>query len=339
MTPSFDLPPVTLGVMAFAPTEPTTRIATIDAAIDAGVTTLDTAPLYEFGESERIVGQAIRGKRDRVRVCTKVGLRWDGDHGDVLLRSEGRVVRKDSRPESVRRDVEASLARLGIECLDVCLVHHPDRHTPIGATMDALLQLQREGKLAAIGVSNFDAEQTRTAARELGSERLAVVQGGYNVLTRAVETTLLPTLAELKVGFCAYSPLAHGVLARTGTASVLSPQDWRQYDPMFHPVNRRAIDSAGATIQAIASDRNLTPAEVAMSWALGGRGVGGLVVGASRPQHVVGAVRAASVALTSHEREAIAVAFASVRIVEPRVRRRDRARGLARRVVGRVFGR
>ena len=116
--------PVVYGAMEFSHRDPIERVRTLHAAIDAGITSIDTAPLYGFGESERLVGQAIADRRARVQVLGKVGLRWDDEHGEVLFRAQEqggplRVVRRDSRPASVRRDVEQSLRRLGVDALDL----------------------------------------------------------------------------------------------------------------------------------------------------------------------------------------------------------------------------
>jgi len=327
--------------MAFAPRDRGLQIRTMHAAIDAGVTAIDTAPLYGLGSSEQIVGDAIADRRRRVQVWSKVGLRWDGDHGEVLVRTEGKTVRKDGRPESIRRDVEESLARLGIERLDLCQVHHHDRRVPIADTMGALIDLRREGKIDAIGVSNFDARAIREAATALGDVPLATHQGRYSLLHRELEGTLWPTLDALSVRFVAYSPLAQGLLAATGRR--LEQQDWRRWLPAFHPLNRRRVDAACETLRAVAAEEGISVARTALAWALAQRSVAAVVVGGSRPEQIRDSALAPSTELGQGARRRIANAFATVRLLdEPPERRRDRLRrlsgrvvsGLARRVTG-----
>ena len=336
----FVLPRVVLGAMAFAPTERSLRIRTIHAALDAGVTAVDTAPLYGLGASEQIVGDAITDRRARVQVWSKVGLRWDGEHGDVLLKAEGKTVRKDSRPASIRRDVEESLGRLGIDRLDLCQVHHHDRLVPIADTMGELVRLREEGKIDAIGVSNFDAGATRQAAEALGDVRLATHQGRYNLLHREAEATLWATLDALSVAFVAYSPLAQGLLTvRPGRR--LDPQDWRRWLPAFHPVNRRRVGRACETLHAVAAREGISVARLALAWVLAQRSVAAVVVGGSRPEQIRDSALAARTELCEEARREVANAFATVRLLDdPPDRRRDRIRrfggrvmsGLARRV-------
>lgn len=325
--------------MAFAPRDRGLRIRTIHAAIDAGVTAIDTAPLYGLGSSEQIVGDAIADRRRRVKVWSKVGLRWDDEHGDVLLRTDGKTVRKDSRPEAIRRDVEESLARLGVERLDLCQVHHRDPHVPVADTMGELLRLREEGKLDGIGVSNFDALATREAAAALGDVPLATHQGRYSLLHRQVEATLWPTLDELGIRFVAYSPLAQGLLvARPGRR--LEAQDWRRWLPAFHPVNRRRVDAACETLRAVASEEGLSVARVALAWALAQGSVAAVVVGGSRPEQIRDSALAASTKLSPDARHRVASAFATVRLLDdPPDRRRDRLRRWCARVASRLVPR
>src|SRR5688572_31566392 len=150
--------PIVFGAMALggksANHDEETRVRTMQAAFDRGINAIDTAPLYEFGQSERIVGRALKGRRDRIVVMTKVGLRWDDDFGDVLFEffddGRRRAVRKNSRPDSIRLEVDRSLERLGIDTIDLVQVHHPDPRTPIAETMGALLELRRAGKVRHI---------------------------------------------------------------------------------------------------------------------------------------------------------------------------------------------
>lgn len=338
---------VVYGAMEFSHREPAERVRTLHAAIDAGITSIDTAPLYGFGESERLVGQAIADRRGRVQILGKVGLRWDADHGEVLFRAQEqggplRVVRRDSRPASVRRDVEQSLRRLGIDALDLCQVHHPDAAVPIADTMGELLRLRDEGKLRAIGVSNYSAAQVHEAARALGSVPLASVQAEYSLLRRGVEREVMGAVQELGVGFLAYSPLLHGLLAgRMAARRRLPLGDHRRWDPAFHPVNVERIERARVeALEPLARRHGVAAAQVALAWLLHRPGVSAVIVGGSANAQVRANARAAELVLRAGELAGLGAAFEEV-FIDPQVkpRRRDRLRERGERVVAKVLAR
>ncbi|MCA9710302.1 MAG: aldo/keto reductase [Myxococcales bacterium] len=332
--------PVIYGAQAFARQDPAERVRTLHAAIEAGITSIDTAPLYEFGESERLVGQAIAGRRDAVQILGKVGLRWDDDHGDVMLTTtlgdgSTRVVRRDSRPIAVRRDVEQSLRRLGVDALDLCQVHHPDARVPIADTMGELLRLRDEGKLRAIGVSNFSAEQVEQAQAALGDVPLASVQSEYSLLRREVERELLDVVLHHGVGFLAYSPLLHGLLAGCMAGRRrLSLEDHRRWNPVFHPVNVARVEEARKRgLESLARRHGVSSAQIALAWVLHQPGVTGVIVGGSSPAQVRGNARAAELVLRAGERSGLAAELEQVRLdLELAPRRRDKLRDRAERL-------
>lgn len=339
--------PIVFGAMGFGRRPPAERVRTLHAAIDAGITSIDTAPLYGFGESERLVGQAIADRRGRVQVLGKVGLRWDDAHGQILFTAQEpdgrvRVVRRDSRPLSVRRDVEQSLRRLGIDALDLCQVHHPDPDVPIADTMGELSRLRDEGKLRAIGVSNFSAAQVLEAARALGDVPLAGVQAEYSLLRREVERELLGTVQPLGVGLLAYSPLLHGLLAgRMAGRRRLGLQDHRRWDPVFHPANVARIERVRTrALEPLARRHGVSSAQVALSWVLHQPGVTAVIVGGSSAAQVRANARAAELVLRAGERTGLAAAFEAVQL-DPHVRPRRRDRWLERgeRLASRVLQR
>ncbi|MEM7676402.1 MAG: aldo/keto reductase, partial [Myxococcota bacterium] len=208
---------VMLGTMARADARPERRIAVLNAAADVGIDTVDTAPLYEFGDAERWVGQTIRSRSDRPVVCTKVGLRWDTSHGEVLFErtdraGHGQSVRIDGRAASVREQIEASRARLGVDVIDLVQVHFRDIHTPIRDTMKSLADAVRAGEVRAVGVCNFTLEETQVAQKALGHVPLASIQLGYSLLDRRVEDEILPWARREHIAMLAYAPLAEGML-------------------------------------------------------------------------------------------------------------------------------
>ncbi|HWB73866.1 MAG TPA: aldo/keto reductase, partial [Nannocystaceae bacterium] len=239
------VPRIVLGTMAYGRNagDDAGRVRVLQAAIDRGLCAIDTAPLYELGRAEEIVGRALVGRRDRAVVCSKVGLRWDGEHGEVLLDAViggvRRVVRKDSRPVSLRRDVEESLRRLRVERIDLCQIHHPDVHVPIADAIGALMELRREGKIGAIGVSNFDAAQL-VVARAAG--QVVSHQQPLSLLQQDIDR--VAQTSALGIATLCYSPLAQGVLAGRGLGGALTEGDDRRWSIAFSPASLSAIGAA-----------------------------------------------------------------------------------------------
>ena len=196
------LPVITFGAWAlgggyWGDQDDAASIAAIRAALDGGIDAIDTAPIYGLGRSETIVGQAIADRRDEVTVLTKVGLRWDCSDGERFVTGklpDGKplYVHRNSRPDSVRLEVERSLKRLDVERLDLVQVHWPDPTTPIAETMGALAELRSEGKLANIGVSNYDVDQLTRAQAALGDVPLASDQPIYSLVQRGIEDECCP---------------------------------------------------------------------------------------------------------------------------------------------------
>jgi methylglyoxal reductase len=335
--------PIVFGAMAYRRCDDAIPIDTLRAAIEVGITTIDTAPVYGFGSSESLVGRAIVGRRHRVQVLTKVGLRWDDDHGDVLFAFDdgGQTirVRKDARPASVRRDVEGSLRRLGIEHIDLCQVHHPDRHTPIAETMGTLLELRREGKIAHIGVSNFSVDECRSAQDALGDVPLCSHQLELNPLRRENERHVLPHCRRAQIGVLTYAPLMHGLLAGRGLGRRrLEAGDARGWDPAFHPTNAaRVAEALRHAVLPVAVRLDVTVAEVVLAWVLARPGVTAIVAGASSPQQARRNARAATLELDEASLARITRAFEAV-VLDPDLRPPSTSRlsGLPRRILARL---
>ena len=296
------------------------RIETIRAAIDAGITAIDTAPLYEFGRTEEIVGRAIRGLREEVQILTKVGLRWDDTHGEILFRGRSpdggmREVRRDSRPESVRLEVERSLDRLGVERLDLVQVHHRDRTTPIADTMGALLRLRSGGKLAEIGVSNFTANELVEAASALDDVPLASIQSHYNLIMREVEEEVLPAASKASIGLLCYSPLQQSLLAGRALAQTPAAGDPRRNHWTFHPRNVRLVSEAlRRTVMPIALRHQATLAQIALAWLLAQPGVASVIVGATSREQVGENAHVPALELTEAEVRGIRSAFEAIQL-------------------------
>ena len=184
-------------------------IDAIHASIDAGVNTIDTAAIYGMGASEEIVAKAIAGKRDRVVIATKCGMRWNTTEGsepwpNKTPAGEDVVVMKNAKADSIPYECEQSLKRLKTDVIDLYQVHWPDVSTPVEETITALEKLRKEGKVRAIGVSNYDAEWLERASK---AGILASDQPPYSLVTRKIEKTILPWLRQHEVGALVYSPL------------------------------------------------------------------------------------------------------------------------------------
>jgi aryl-alcohol dehydrogenase-like predicted oxidoreductase len=280
--------------------DPEERKRTLHAALDAGITSIDTAPLYEFGRSEQIIGEVIKGRRGEVQLLTKVGVRWDDNHGELLFHGTGpdgaeHVVRRDSRPRSVRQDVEGSLQRLRTDVLDLVQVHQLDARTPVAETMGELVRLRDEGKLRCIGVSNYPKRHVRQAQAALGGVPLCSHQLDYSLLYRVAERDSLPLARQETIGVLAYSPLAQGRLS--GRA-----------------VDDSALAQALATLRATAQAHGATPAQLALAWVLAQPGLSAAIVGASKPSQVTESAGAATLRPSAAELAELSRAFAGVQL-------------------------
>ena len=173
--------------------------AAVQAALDMGITLIDTAPVYGFGMSEEIVGRAIKGRRDQVLIATKCGLIW-----------KGRSIRVDLSPASIENELDASLKRLGTDVIDIYQCHWPDPNTPIRKTMETLVRLKNKKKIRYIGVSNFDANLLKKAVE---ITPVATIQNQYSMLERTIEKDVLAVCREQGIGVLAYGPLAGGILS------------------------------------------------------------------------------------------------------------------------------
>lgn len=237
-------------------------VATIQRALDLGVTLLDTADVYGAGHNEELVGRAIRGRRDEVVLATKFG----------SIRTPGRQNSVSGRPEYVKKACEASLARLGVDTIDLYQQHRVDPDTPIEETVGALAELVREGKILHIGLSAALSPDIRRAA---ATHPVATVQSEYSLLERDVERDVIGTCEELGIGFLAYAPLMRGLLGGALRAGRPLDVDDARSDPARFPrvgpeylsVNEELVRVVGE----IASGRGVSPAEVALAWLLSRR--------------------------------------------------------------------
>jgi aryl-alcohol dehydrogenase-like predicted oxidoreductase len=232
-------------------------IRTIQRAFELGVTHLDTAEIYGPYINEELVGRAIKDRRDHVVLATKFGLVSHSGGGPGVI---------DSSPANVRAAVEGSLKRLDTDHIDLYYQHRVDPNTPIEDTIGALAELVAEGKALHIGLSEAG---PATIRRAHAMHPIVALQTEYSLWTRDPEATLLPLLRELGIGFVPYSPLGHGFLTGTiRSPEELADDDWRKNNPRFtegnFEQNLRIVDE----VEAVASEVDATPAQVALAWLL-----------------------------------------------------------------------
>ncbi len=301
------IPPLVFGTMARRQSASREREALIRNAVERGLVALDTAPLYDFGDCEQLIGRALVGlPRERYRLFTKVGLRWDaGARGRVLFSfddAQGRRVhvRRDSRPESIRAEVESSLSRLRVDYLDLVQVHHPDLDTPFAESFGELTRLRAEGKLLHIGASNFTVAQLQDAQAALGDIALCSLQPEYSLLRREAEQKLLPYCRSHNIGVLAYSPLAGGPLGGqvpqiADRAAMLRLQ--HALRDVLHPIARA---------------HGVSPAAVALAWVAAQPGVTAAIAGASNHRQIDAQLAMLELQLAPDELEHLTRGFATV---------------------------
>lgn len=265
-----------IGGWMWGGTEEREAIAAIGAALDRGVTLIDTAPVYGFGRAEEIVGKALaeRGGRDTVVIATKVGLEW----------SEGGRITRNSSPARIRDELEASLRRLRTDHIDLYQVHWPDVKVPFEITAAELERLRGEGKIRALGVSNFTPRQMDLFRK---AAPLATCQPPYNLFERGAEAAVLPYCAQAGVMVLGYGALCRGLLSGAVTAErVFEGDDLRRFDPKFKQPRLGRYLNAVARLEAYARERHgVSVLALAVRWVLD-RGVDVALWGARRPSQL-----------------------------------------------------
>jgi aryl-alcohol dehydrogenase-like predicted oxidoreductase len=264
-------------------------IAAINKCLDLGITTFDTAPVYGFGVSEEILGEALSGKRNEVQILTKYGLIWDDTKGDLHMDSkdnEGKDIKiyKHASRKSIIKDCEDSLKRLRTDYIDLYQIHWPDKHTPIEESMEAVYSLIKEGKVKAAGVSNYNAEQMKTANE---SVPLACNQVPYSMVLRDIEKETVPYAIENNIGILAYSPLQRGLLTGKITKDYKFEEgDHRPATSFFKPDNLEKVNNFLQSIKPIADDKGASLAQLVIFWTLHQPGITSALVGARNPKQV-----------------------------------------------------
>jgi aryl-alcohol dehydrogenase-like predicted oxidoreductase len=234
-------------------------LATLNRCLDLGVTFIDTADVYGGGNNERLIAKLLADRRDEVTLATKFGIASNpADHAPGQ-----RPVRGDAA--YVRQCIDESLARLQTDVVDLYYMHRRDLTIPIEETVSAMAELVRAGKVRHLGLSEVTADELRAA---VAVHPIAAVQSEWSIWSRDVERQVVPTAAELGVGFVPYSPLGRGFLTGTirSAADLSSPSDWRHTMPRFADAALEANLAVVDVVRSVAEQQRATPAQVALAW-------------------------------------------------------------------------
>ena len=272
----------------WGPSDDAESIRAMHAAIDAGINLIDTAPLYEYGKSEDLVGRAIRDRRDRVLIATKCGL-WVRDaRGSEWFTQGDHVIRRSLRPDTIRIEIDDSLRRLGTDRIDLYQTHwqamEPEK-TPIEDTMACLMDLRAQGKIRAIGVSNAtpaDMEAYRAAGE------LSACQPRYSMLDRTIEADVLPYCRQNDIAVLAYSPLEQGLLTgKIGMDRTFTEGEFRNNIPWFRPDNRARVLTMLDGWKDLCAAHGCTLGQLVIAWTVAQPGLTMALCGARKVAQVM----------------------------------------------------
>jgi aryl-alcohol dehydrogenase-like predicted oxidoreductase len=248
----------------YGASDETRAMDAIRRALDVGMNVIDSADAYGNGHNESLVGRAVAGRRDAAFVCTKFGIVYDArEPATELPTGWDFSLRINGTPAYVRKAVDASLARLGMDVIDLWYAHYPDPATPIEETVGAMAEAVTAGKVRYLGLSNVTAEQVQRAH---AVHPIAAVQYEYSLWRREVEAELLPVLRDLGIALVAWSPLGSGFL--TGGVSGLGKDDFRKHNPRFTGKNLARNRERFAPFMQLAQSMGVTPAQLALAWLL-----------------------------------------------------------------------
>ncbi len=268
-------------------TDDAESVRTIQAALDLGINLIDTAPGYGWGRSERVVGQALKGRRDKAIVATKCGIWWEDARGSYFAELDGRKVNRSLRPDTIQIEIENSLRRLDVDCIDLYQTHWPSAppdFTPIADTMAVLLKLKEQGKIRAIGVSNVSLDELKENVR-YGA--IATDQFRYSMLHREAERDILPHCAQHNIGTLTYMSLEQGLLTgKIGMDRQFAAGEFRSntaWNEWFIPANRQRVLNLLASWQDLTNKYHCTLAQLVIAWTAAQPGVTHVLAGARNP--------------------------------------------------------
>lgn len=306
-----------IGGWMWGGTDAKAAVAAIRAGIDEGMSSIDTAPIYGYGLSERLVGEALKGlPRDKVQVLTKFGMRWDTTQGSLHMTDETAnpplEIRKYAGRDSVIAECEESLRRLGTDYIDLYQIHWPDVTTPIAETMEAVLRLKEQGKIREAGVCNYSAAQLAEAGQVIP---LASNQVPYSMVLRDIEKEVVPYCLDHGLGILAYSPLQRGLLTgKFAPGHTFAEGDHRPGTRFYKPENMRRINSFLDELRPMAEGLGVTLAQLVLRWTIDQPGITVALAGARRPEQAVENAHAADIRIAPDDLEKIRTALAALQL-------------------------
>jgi aryl-alcohol dehydrogenase-like predicted oxidoreductase len=305
---------ICLGCMSFGTSEwrdwvldEEAGLELVERAIDLGINFFDTANMYSQGESERVLGKALEGRRDENVVATKVYFQMDEANPN-----SGGLSRK-----AIEQEVENSLSRLGMDTVDLLQTHRFDDDTPLETTLGALDDVVRRGQARYLGASSMWAHQFAEAlhtADSLGTERFLTMQNHYNLLYREEEREMLPLCAKENVGVIPWSPLARGYLARPHEEFDATVRGETDDYARQHPYFEGGGEEINERVQELAAEKDVKMAQVALSWLLHKEWVDAPIVGTTSVEHLEDAVEAVDVSLSESDVEWLEEPYQPVRV-------------------------
>lgn len=281
-------------------------IEAIQASIDHGVNLIDTAPIYGYGLAETVVGKALKGRRDKALIATKVGLVWDSKEGEFFMHADEKwptsgpsryEVYKNLKPESIRREIELSLKRLATDYIDLYQTHWQESTTPIEVIMETLLRLKDEGKIRAIGVSNVSVDQLKRYGK------VASAQEKFSLLDRGIaEKGLVDYCVSQDIAILSYFTLEQGLLTGAMDPERTFPEgDMRKNDTKFSRENRTKVNRALKQFEPIASKYGVSVCQVVIALTALQRGLTHVLIGARDARQAVENAKAGWLRLTPNE--------------------------------------
>lgn len=295
-------------------------VEAIQASLEHGVNTIDTAAIYGMGYSEEVVRKAIQGKRNQFIIATKGGLRWDSLEGADPWEQQDRngntvTIRKNSRPDSLIYECEQSLKRLGTDVIDLYQIHWPDASSSIEEAWQAMAHLKKAGKVRAIGLSNYSLEQLKQAQTV---HPIDSIQPPYSLIRRGIEQDMIPFCQQNKIAIIVYSPLERGLL--TGKVSIdrqFKEGDHRAQYSLFSKENRQQMLTILEKIRPIASRHHATLSQVILNCTMHMPGITGAIVGARNAKQAIENAEAAYLELSEEERKEVVETLALPSLQQP----------------------
>ncbi len=301
-----------IGGWMWGGAEEQAAIRAIKAAFEAGITTIDTAPVYGFGRSEELVGKALEGiPRDQYQILTKFGMNWMTEEGEYFFDSvdnDGKPFRmfKWASKEKIMQECETSLRLLKTDYIDLYQIHWPDATTPISETFEAVQRLIEQGKVRAAGVCNYNVEQV---AEALETIQLASNQVPYSMINRGIEQDVIPQALEKGLGIIPYSPLQRGLLTgKIKPGHRFNEGDTRDGNRFYTDENIRRTHTLLEEIRPIAEAHEVTLAQLVINWTIHQPGVACALVGARDEKQVADNAKALDFTLSEEELSSITAA-------------------------------